>query len=135
MVRSHGGWAEIKRSADLVKGDERVLGDTSFVMGILADAHEKLNKRIRMKQSGVTLDRVEKRVMELFSTSKELYGEGRHRPISQARSLFCFWAVRELGLPRKELSERFSLSEPAVAYAVRRGQRIAEENGYKLWEG
>jgi len=136
VVRSHGGWAEIKRSADLVKGDERILGDTSFVMGILADAHEKLNKRIRMKQSGVTLDRVEKRVMELFSlTSKELYGEGRHRPISQARSLFCFWAVRELGLPQKELSERFSLTEPAVAYAVRRGQRIAEENGYKLWEG
>ncbi len=128
VVRSHKGWAEIKGPADLVKGDERILGDTSFVMGILADAHEKLNRRIRMKQSGVTLDRVEKRVMEL-------YEEGRHRPISRARSLFCFWAVRELGLPQKELSERFSLSEPAVTYAVRRGQRIAEENGYKLGEG
>jgi hypothetical protein len=54
--------------------------------------------------------------------------------LAEARSLFCFWAVRELGVPQKALVERFSLTEPAISYAVRRGQRIATERGYKLLE-
>ena len=47
---------------------------------------------------------------------------------------FCFWAVRELGIPQKELAERFSLSEPTIAYAVKKGRRLAEERGYRLRE-
>jgi DNA-binding MarR family transcriptional regulator len=54
--------------------------------------------------------------------------------LAEARSLFCFWAVRELGIPQKALAERFSLTAPAISYAVRRGQRIAREKGYKLLE-
>jgi REP element-mobilizing transposase RayT len=135
VVRSHGGWAEIRSSHELVKGDERILGDTSFVMRILADAREKVDRRMRMRHSGVTVETVEKRVMELFSlTSEELYREGRTRSVSRARSLFCFWAVREIGLSQKELAERFSLSEPAIAYAVRRGRKTAKEEGYDLRE-
>ena len=89
-----------------------------------------------MKQSGITLDTVEKRVMELLSLNPgDLYQKGRPRWLSQARSLLCFWAVRELGIPQKELAERFSLSEPTIAYAVKKGQRFAEERGYRLWEG
>ena len=135
LVRSHGGWAEVKRSQSLVKGDERILGDTSFVMGILADAQEKLERRYAVKRSGIDLDAVEKRVVDLFSlTPDALRGQGRARHISQARSLFCFWAVRELGLSQKTLADRLSVTEPAITYAVRRGQKIVRENGYRLRE-
>lgn len=133
VVRSHGGWAEIKSSPVLVKGDERILGDSSFVMGILADAQQRSDRRMRIKQSGITIETIEKGVADLFSLKpEELYGPGRPRQIAQARSLVCFWAVRELGIPQKELSERFSISEPAITYAVRRGQEIAREKGYRL---
>jgi hypothetical protein len=37
-------------------------------------------------------------------------------------------------VPLVPLAERFSLTEPAISYAVRRGQRIAREKGYKLLE-
>jgi putative transposase len=135
VVRSHGGWAEVKKSQSLIKGDERILGDTSFVLRILADAQEKLERRYSVKQSGIDLDTVEKRVIDLFSVRPDdLYGPGRERRTTQARSIFCFWAVRELGLSQKALADRFSVSEPAITYAVRRGQSIAHENGYRLRE-
>ena len=133
VVRSHGGWAEVKNSPVRVKGDERILGDTSFVMGILADARQRLERRVRVTLSGMTPETVEKRVIGLFSLQPaELYEHGRPRRIAQARSLFCFWAVRELGIPQKELAERFSFSESAITYAVRRGDEIAREHGYRL---
>ena len=135
LVRSHGGWAEVKKSRSLIKGDERILGDTSFVMSILADAEQNLERRYAVKQAGIDLNAVEKRVCDLHALKPDdLYGQGRQKTLVEARSLFCFWAVRELGIPQKALAERFSLTEPAISYAVRRGQRIAREKEHKLLE-
>lgn len=135
LIRSHGGWTEVKKSQTLVKGDERILGNTAFVTSILADAQEKLERSYAMKQSGIGLDAVESRVIDLFSLKHdELYGQGRTKRVAQARSLFCFWVVRELGLSQKTLADRFSVTEPAITYAVRRGQKIAHDNRYKLRE-
>jgi putative transposase len=74
-------------------------------------------------------------VIGLFSLKPDdLYRQGRARRISQARSVFCYWAVRELRLPQKALADRFSVTEPAITYAVGREQKIADENGYRLRE-
>jgi hypothetical protein len=35
----------------------------------------------------------------------------------------------------KELAKRFLITEPAIAYSVRRGQKIAQEKGWLLVEG
>jgi hypothetical protein len=37
-----------------------------------------------------------------------------------------------LGISQKALAERFSLTEPAICYALRRGQKLAKERGYEL---
>ena len=133
VMRSYGGWTEVKNSPVLVKGDERILGDASFVMGILSDAQQRLDRRTRMKLSGVNLEAVEKRVADLYSLKPdEGDRHGRPRRITQARSLFCFWAARELGISQKELADRFSFTEPAITYAVRRGQELARDDGYRL---
>jgi len=135
IVRSHGGWAEVKKSESLIKGDERILGDTSFVMSILTDAEQNLERRYAMKQSGIDLDAVQKRVCDLYAFKPDdLYAQGRQKTLVEARSLFCFWVARELGVPQKALAERFFLTESAICYAVRRGQRIAGERGYALLE-
>ena len=44
LVRSRGGWTEVRKSKKdgLMKGDDRILGDTSFVAAILSRAEEKL---------------------------------------------------------------------------------------------
>ena len=133
LVRSNGGWREVKRSQTLMKGDERILGDTSFVMGILAHAGETLERRYAMKQSHIDLDSVAERVCDIFALkADDLYGKGRQKRLVEARSLYCFWAVRELGTSQKALAVRFSVTEPAISYAVTRGQKIARERGCSL---
>jgi putative transposase len=54
--------------------------------------------------------------------------------MGDARSTFCYFAVRELGVSMKELAVRFSITEPAIGYSVRRGQKIAQEKGWVLLE-
>jgi putative transposase len=133
LVRSNAGWREIKKSQNLVKGDERILGDSSFVMNILAQAEEKLERRYAIKKAGIDTTAIEKRVSDLFGLNvDQLYDHGRYKQLVEARSLFCYWARSDLGISGKELSLRFSISEPAVSSAIRRGQSIARERGYAL---
>ena len=49
-----------------------------------------------------------------------------------ARSLFCYWAVRELGMSMSELSRRLELSLAGVSQSVKRGEKIADEGGFCL---
>ena len=46
------------------------------------------------------------------------------------RSLLCYWAVRELGLTATGLAKRLGMTQPAVSYAVCRGEQIAKERNY-----
>jgi putative transposase len=136
LLRSHGGWVEVRTSRSLIKGDDRILGDTSFVTMVLARAEDTLERRCAMRRSGMNLDAVEKRVADLFGmASSELHAQGRYRRLGEARSVFCFFAVRELGIPMKALAEKFSLTGPAIGYSVKRGEKIAQERGWTLCEG
>jgi predicted transcriptional regulator len=50
----------------------------------------------------------------------------------QARSLFCHWAVDELGISRTEIAKRLGMTQPGVGYAVNRGAQIAQSMKYRL---
>jgi putative transposase len=64
--------------------------------------------------------------------SREVVAAGRQRHRVTARSLLCFWGVRELGLPLTDLARRLGLSPPGVSYAVQRGEGMVRENHYEL---
>jgi putative transposase len=71
----------------------------------------------------------------LFAERNLLFGKewkSREKAKAEARGLFCYWAVRELGHSMLEISGRLAMSQPGVVYAVRRGERIANERGIKL---
>jgi hypothetical protein len=61
-----------------------------------------------------------------------IFEAGKYPRIVQARSLFCYWAVRELGLTATSLAKKLQLSQPAVSMAMKRGEKIARENEYVL---
>ena len=42
------------------------------------------------------------------------------------------WAVRELGMSQTQLSVRLEMTQPGVAAAVARGERLVKERGYIL---
>ncbi len=138
LVRSIGGWAALRalRSETVrVKGDERILGDTDFVEAVLKEADEQLERRYRLKAEGFGLERVAERVAQVMSIPVELVWEKSRRPqVVDARSLFCFWASKELGISMTDLAKRLNLTQPAISIAARRGERLARENQYVLIE-
>ncbi len=67
------------------------------------------------------------RVLEIFQPGKQ--------PVKvKARSLFCYWAVRELGFTMVDPAPKLNISQPAVSMSAQRGERIASENGYSLMD-
>ncbi len=60
----------------------------------------------------------------------DIFLKGKQQIRVKARSLFCFWAVRELGISLTELARRLGISVPGVGYSVERGETIARENNY-----
>jgi REP element-mobilizing transposase RayT len=138
LIRSLGGWSAISRN-DLkcthMKSDERILGDSDFVDSLLSGTHEKLERSYAVKRSGYDLDKTAKKAAWLCAVEPDdIFSKSRQKNKVKARSLFCYWATRELGISLTELARHLGISTPAVSYSVERGEMIARENGYQLIE-
>jgi hypothetical protein len=138
LIRSYGGWAMIKslRRANMhLKSDERVLGDSDFVVRVLKAADESLEKKYRLKSKGFDTKQLADRVAEILAINPgKIFQPGKQPMKVKARSLFCYWAVRELGVTMAYLASKLNISQPAVSLSVRRGEKIASENGYIMMD-
>ena len=137
LIRSLGGWDEVRKSrldkTSRIKSDERILGDSEFVMLVLDEANDQYERKYKTKAFGYNLAKVERKVLGLFGIVKEeLYSGSRKKPISEARSVFCYWCVRELGESMTSMAKRLGLTQPAVGYAVDRGEGISKKRKMKL---
>jgi REP element-mobilizing transposase RayT len=138
--RSLEGWKKVKppKESGIERRmvDSRILGQAEFVESVLSEARQRLNRRYTLQQRGWDFERVLERAAAIFNVPTEyMLSRSRKRPRSEARSLACYWAVRELGLSTAELARRFEMTTAGVNYAVDRGQRIAAERGIVLDDG
>ena len=139
LIRSLGGWVEARKlifkGQDRIKGDERILGDSDFVMDVLSEANERVDRRYELKTLGYNIDRLEQRVLDIYQIERaELYSKSRQKIRAEARSVFCFWAVRELGIYGSEMAKRLNMSQPGVVYAVKKGESIVKDKAIQLTE-
>ncbi len=136
LIRSAGGWSAIKKMRKLggfQKGDERLLGDGEFVEMVLHQAEEILKPPCRLCTEGLDFSKIVERAAELTGLKPaDLLTAGRSRRIAAARSMVCFWAVREVGLGQEELSNALRISQPAISMAVSRGEKIVKDNAFLL---
>ena len=136
LLRSCGGWSVVKalRKAKVFhKSDERILGDSDFVDKVLGEAEEQLERKYAFHARGVDLNKVRQVVAELMGIEPEIvFAPGKERTRVQARSLLCYWAVRELGISMTRLSKELNMSLSAVSVAVQRGEQVTLTNGYQL---
>jgi putative transposase len=135
LIRSLGGWDEIKKmrltGQDRIKSDQRILGESEFVLNVLSDSEGNLSRKYKLKSMGFTFEKVVERVSSLFHVDKDyIIGRGRQKDRVRARDLVCYWAAIELGIPMADLAAKLKLTIAAVSYAVQRGEKIAK--GYKL---
>jgi len=64
--------------------------------------------------------------------AREIMSRGKQPRKVEARGLFCFWAVSELGMSIRQVAKRLEMSPPGVGFSVERGKAIAGKNGYRL---
>jgi len=137
-VRGQGGWRtrngnNAHDSEDPVKGGERILGETDFVSNVLSMADEKFNRRWELRRQGYDIARVAERVSEVLAvTAEDLFSSLRRKELVRARSLLCFWAVRELGVTLTQMASLLGLTPSAIGYAVSRGESLARQGKYEL---
>lgn len=136
LIRSVGGWAavkELRESQIHVKSDERILGDGDFVAEILCQSAETGKKSLALQARGVDVEYIARQVAILMNLTEDtVWQEGKVRKIVQARSLLCYWAVRELGESMTSMARHLNISAVAVSKSVIRGAEIAKNNGFKL---
>lgn len=137
LIRSLGGWSEAKKlrgkGRDHVMSDERILGDTDFVDSVLSQAREEYERRYELKRRGYDLERIARRVAEICGMEEnEVFSKGRQKNKVKAKSLLCYWAVKEAGISLRTLAKRLGISSPGVGYAVERGEAIVRENQFEL---
>ncbi len=95
------------------EGTTEFLPETYYGMGMYWDAY--LKELVRY----IHLNPLRARVAEIYEIdSGELYLKGRQKIRSEARSIFCYWAVRELGISGTHLAKRLGMSQSGVVYAV-----------------
>jgi REP element-mobilizing transposase RayT len=136
LIRSLGGWQEVERLKNegvRVKWDERILGESSFVLEVLKEAEERFERGYELKSRGYDIEHLAVRVADIFGVDeKGILKAGKYKEVVRARSVFCYWAVRELGVSATALAERLGMTQPAVSISVKRGERIAEEMDLQL---
>jgi len=136
LIRSAGGWKELKAFRSLgihVKSDERILGDSDFVESILEEQNERLEQRYLLQMQGYDVDKIVKLVAKLFELkAEEVLSSSKQPRRVKARSLLCYWAVKELEIGGADIARRLKISQSAVSRAVARGERIAADMDVKL---
>jgi hypothetical protein len=137
LIRSMGGWDEIKKmrltGQDRIKSDQRILGESDFVMEVLSESEENLTHKYELKSRGYNFEKVLERVSLIFELEADyISGKGRQQDRGKARDLSCYWCVIKLGMSMAELAKRLDLTIAAVSCAVRRGEETAKEGNYIL---
>ena len=80
LIRGLGGWVEARKSRqrgqDRIKGDQRILGESDFVLEVLSQADEKFDRYYELKSLGYDLKSVEQRVCEIYEIDpQEIYSK------------------------------------------------------------
>lgn len=124
LIRSLGGWSAVKalrKAGAYMKGDERILGGGDFVENILAQAE------------GYDFNMVVDRVAHLMRLKREeVLSPGKYKKVVEARSVICYWAVRELGISQGVLAQKFGITQPAISMAVKRGKQVVNKYNFSL---
>lgn len=124
LVRSAGGWSKLsamKRKKEYWRGDERILGDDSFVSRIIKEAGERVEQKDKLRREGWDFDRVAAKVCSALKINKDdLYKKGRNNIYTEAKRLVCYLGNKRLGITASEIAKRLNISQPSVSALINR---------------
>jgi hypothetical protein len=101
----------------------------------LKEADESFERKYELKAGGYNLEAFSNRVEEIFDMEKgEIYSLGNYNKLIKPRSVFYYWAVRELGITATSLAKKLGLTQSGVSKSVLRAKGIVEEMNLKIVE-
>lgn len=136
LVRSNGCWEAMRRwRREHIQciGDERILGDSTFVESALRQDELKLNLRTHLERNGWTLDKLISTVCHRFAVAEaDLTGKVRSQQLSIAKSLICFWSTATMGLTNREVGAKLGITSPGVSYRAKIGRGLVDSGREKF---
>jgi len=92
-----------------------------------------IERRYHYQAKGYDFDWLAGQVATLLGLEQDIVTRpGRCPDTVEARSVLCYWAVRELGISTLELSKRLGVSQPTASQSVKRGEKIVKEKELKM---
>ncbi len=84
LIRSLGGWDEVKKmrltGQDRIKSDQRILGESDFVIDVLSESEEQFSRKYKLKSLGYDFEKVVETISILFQVEKDyITGRGRQK--------------------------------------------------------
>jgi hypothetical protein len=102
---------------------------------VLREAEQQMMVRQRLQLAGFGLEELIEVISGLLEIdAAEVRARGKQPQRVKARSLLCYWAVRELGMTATALGRELGISQPAVSQAVQRGELLVRERCWELGE-
>jgi hypothetical protein len=136
LAEDAGGWktATENLKGDMrIRSDERILGSGEFVEAILKESQEQLERRYRLRSLGIGILQLAQQIGERYDIEPiQLMSPVKYPQIVQARSLLCYFAIREWGVTATALANDLGLTQPAISISVKRGEQIAKEQGLQV---
>ena len=133
LIRSLGGWAEVLalRGRDEKQvSDQRILGDGEFVATVLSEIDDLGKMNLRLATKKMDLSSFAKRLCKVRGVSiGELRSGSRRHEIVEARRVFCWLSVKELGYSGAEVARYLGVTTSCVTRAASSGEK-PESKGY-----
>jgi REP element-mobilizing transposase RayT len=125
LVRSLGGWSEVmalRRRGERSACDQRILGDSEFVVEIVDQMEQRLRQNLRLSESRPDIGHVCRQVCDTCSVSPgELCSGSRRRQAVTARGALAWIAVRELGYSGADVARYLGVSTSCITRTVATG--------------
>ncbi|MBW2312486.1 MAG: hypothetical protein JRF35_15690 [Deltaproteobacteria bacterium] len=108
-----------------VESDERILGGSDFVAGILKDAEERQIRQLKLPKSDKSIDKIiEEECRKRHIRPIELKGgSSRRSRVSQARASIAYRSVEELSLSNAEIARHLGVGTSAITRAIAKVER------------
>jgi len=114
-------------------GVARLRRSWNGTIAAIINSQQELERRYRFQARGYDLDWLLGQVASLLNLDHGVVTRrGRYPDTVEARSVFCYWAARELGISTLELSRKLGISQPTASQSAKRGERIVKEKRLKL---
>lgn len=118
LVRSLGGWSQVvslRRKGMQSVHDDRILGSSDFVSGLLREAEGKEKDSLRLSSKRSSLDSLAKEVVKREGVEeKALRGGSSSAKTVRARRLFCQLAVKQLNYFGAEVARYLGMTTSSV---------------------